>query len=85
MRNYNLALGSHTSPAPQHVHRTIFNMPDGDYLMYTHTGFELVNRDARTRPHGNASSVRLLRRFNIDVCKQMSVNLGDKKIRFTHY
>ena len=70
-------------PPPQHVHRTIFNMPDGDYLTYTQPGFELANNDHRTMPHGNAYSAKSLRNFKMDVCKQMTINLGDKKIRFT--
>ena len=71
------------APPPPPVSRTILNMPDGDYLTYTHTGFELANTDVRTLPHSNAASIKLLCRVTIENCKQMSVNIGDKKIHFT--
>ena len=65
-------------PAPLAT-RTILNMPDGDYLTSTKPGFELANSDQRTLPHGNARSVRVLRKFPITDCRQMSVSLGTRK------
>ena len=63
--------------------RIIFSMTDGDYLTYTKTGFEMANRDARTFPHGNATTVKMLKNFPIKDCRQMAINLADRKIRFT--
>ena len=68
---------------PPPIMRTIFNMSNGDNLTHTRIGFELANKDARTLPHGMGATVQLLQNFMIEDCHQMSINLADKKIRFT--
>ena len=72
-------------PPPQAApgNRIIFNMSNDGFLTYTKTGFELANRDARTLPHGNATTVKMLKNFPVKDCRQMAINLADRKIRFT--